>query len=80
MFWFRHDLRLHDNPALTRAVQLARARRTWLLPVVVIDPAQTTTLTRRGFARQGPHRRQFVAEGVAALAQALHALGTPLWV
>jgi deoxyribodipyrimidine photo-lyase len=73
-------LRLHDNPALTHAVQLARQRRTWLLPVVVIDPAQTTALTRWGFARQGPHRAQFVAEAVAALAQALHALGTPLWV
>lgn len=80
MFWFRHDLRLHDNPALTHAVQLARERRTWLLPVVVIDLAQTTALTHWGFARQGPHRAQFVAEGVAALAQALHALGTPLWV
>jgi deoxyribodipyrimidine photo-lyase len=80
VFWFRHDLRLHDNPALTHAVQLAREHRTWLLPVVVIDPAQTTALTRWGFARQGPHRAQFVAEGVAALAQALHALGTPLWV
>jgi deoxyribodipyrimidine photo-lyase len=80
VFWFRHDLRLHDNPALTRAVQLARQRRTWLLPVVVHDPAQTTALTPWGFARQGPHRRQWVAEGVAALAHSLHALGTPLWV
>jgi deoxyribodipyrimidine photo-lyase len=80
VFWFRHDLRLHDNPALTHAVQLARQRHTWLLPVVVLDPAQTTALTPWGFARQGPHRSQFVAEGVAALAERLHALGTPLWV
>lgn len=80
VFWFRHDLRLHDNPALAHAVQLARQRRTWLLPVVVLDPAQTTAPTPWGFARQGPHRSRFVAEGVAALAQALHALGTPLWV
>ena len=80
VFWFRHDLRLHDNPALTRALQLARQRRTWLLPVVVHDPAQTTALTPWGFARQGPHRTQWVAEGVVALAHSLHALGTPLWV
>lgn len=78
--WFRRDLRLHDNPALTLAVRLARERGTWLLPVVVHDPAQTTALTPWGFARQGPHRTQFVAEGVAALADRLHALGTPLWV
>ncbi len=80
VFWFRNDLRLHDQPALTHALQLARQRRTWLLPVVVHDPAQTTALTPWGFARQGPHRRQFVAEGMAALAHSLHALGTPLWV
>jgi deoxyribodipyrimidine photo-lyase len=80
VFWFRHDLRLHDHPALAHAVQLARQRHTWLLPVVVLDPAQTTALTPWGFARQGPHRAQFVAEGVAALATALHALGTPLWL
>lgn len=80
VFWFRHDLRLHDNPALAHAMQLARQRGTWLLPVVVHDPAQTTALTPWGFARQGPYRRQFVAEGIAALAKALHALGTPLWV
>ncbi|MDZ4161484.1 MAG: deoxyribodipyrimidine photo-lyase, partial [Burkholderiales bacterium] len=36
VFWFRHDLRLHDNPALAHAVQLARQRHTWLLPVVVL--------------------------------------------
>jgi deoxyribodipyrimidine photo-lyase len=80
VFWFRHDLRLHDNPALAHAVQLARQRQTWLLPVVVLDPAQTTALTPWGFARQGPHRARLVAECVAALAESLHALGTPLWV
>lgn len=80
VFWFRRDLRLHDNPALTHAVQVARQRQTWLLPVVVIDPAQTTALTAWGFARQGPYRRQFVAEGFATLADSLHALGTPMWV
>ena len=80
VFWFRHDLRLHDNPALAHAVRLARERGTWLLPVVVHDPAQTTAPTPWGFARQGPHRQQFVTEGVAALAESLHALGTPLWV
>jgi len=80
VFWFRNDLRLHDNPALVHAVQLARQRQTWLLPVVVRDPVQTTALSPWGYARQGPHRSQFVAEGIAALSERLHALGTPLWV
>lgn len=80
VFWFRSDLRLHDNPALTRAVEVARARRTWLLPVLVLDPAQTTAHTRWGFARQGTHRRRFVAESVAGLAASLQRHGAPLWV
>ena len=80
VFWFRHDLRLHDNPALAHAARLARQRQTWLLPVVVHDPAQTTALTPWGFARQGPYRHQFVTEGMAALSDRLQALGTPLWV
>jgi len=80
VFWFRHDLRLHDNPALALALRLARERYTWLLPVVVLDPTQTTAHTPWGFARQGPHRSQFVSEGVASLADSLQALGTPLWV
>lgn len=80
VFWFRHDLRLHDNPALAHAVRLASEHGTWLLPVVVHNPAQTTALTPWGFARQGPHRSQFVAEGVSALADHLSVLGTRLWV
>ena len=37
LFWFRNDLRLHDQPALTQAIALANARGTWLLPVWVHD-------------------------------------------
>ena len=34
IYWFRNDLRLHDNPALTRACNAA----TQLLPVYVHEP------------------------------------------
>jgi deoxyribodipyrimidine photolyase len=33
LFWFRHDLRLHDQPALHRAIALAQATGGWLLPL-----------------------------------------------
>ena len=36
LFWFRHDLRLHDQPALQHAIALAQAKgakRALLLPV-----------------------------------------------
>ncbi len=78
VFWFRRDLRLHDAPALTHAVQLARQRGVGLHPVVVTDPAQTCATTAWGFARRGQHRAQWEVEAVAGLAQALLALGTPL--
>ena len=79
VFWFRHDLRLHDNPALTHAVQLARQRRAWLLPVV-IDPAQTTAPHPLGLCPPRPAPRPVCGRRRGCTGQALHALGTPLWV
>ncbi len=80
LFWFRNDLRLHDAPALCHAIAVARARHTWLLPVVLDDSAQTQATTAWGFARQGAHRRSFRQQGIAALAHALRRLGADLWV
>ena len=52
LFWFRHDLRLHDQSALHAACQLGAQQ---LLPVVCLPDVQATTAW--GFARIGPHRR-----------------------
>ena len=77
VFWFRNDLRLHDQPALLRAALEARQRGGWLLPVFVHDPAQRA-LTRWGFARTTAHRRAWLASALGDLADQLEALGSRL--
>ncbi|MGV1045417.1 deoxyribodipyrimidine photo-lyase [Limnohabitans sp.] len=66
VFWFRNDLRLHDNPALQSAVAQAQQTNTWLLPVYVHDSALLAP-SPWGFARTSPHRLQWTA--MAALTQ-----------
>lgn len=71
IYWFRNDLRLADNPALRHACQTASR----LVPVYCHAPDQTTEW---GFERVGPHRRQFLAGGLADLAAQLGARGSAL--
>ena len=66
LFWFRHDLRLHDQPALHAACQLGAQH---LLPVVCLPDVQATTPW--GFARIGPHRRAWLANTIQNLLQGL---------
>ena len=51
MFWFRRDLRLGDNPALTTAVALARERGGGLLPAFVPEPQVRPQRAPGGAAR-----------------------------
>ncbi|WP_231624471.1 deoxyribodipyrimidine photo-lyase [Limnohabitans sp. 63ED37-2] len=55
IYWFRNDLRLHDNPALQQAIALAKQRSTWLLPVYVHDTGLQLT-SPWGFVRTSAHR------------------------
>ena len=66
LFWFRHDLRLHDQSALHAACQLGAQQ---LLPVVCLPDVQATTAW--GFARIGPHRRAWLANTIQNLLQGL---------
>ena len=75
LFWFRNDLRLHDQPALAHAMALAAQQGAALLPVVCHAPPATT---RWGFARVGPHRLAFAASTLACLSAALAARGSRL--
>ncbi|NCA70188.1 MAG: DASH family cryptochrome [Sphingobacteriia bacterium] len=85
IYWFRQDLRLSDQPALTRAIARVQASSEdrlgpqlgWLLPVFVHDPRQDEE-TRWGFMRQGPHRRVFRAQALAELRRRLEALDSTL--
>lgn len=77
LFWFRNDLRLHDQRALGQAAAHAIAHGHRLLLVYVHEPAQDAR-TDWGFRRMGAHRRRFVADTLQDLQSALAALGQGL--
>ena len=74
IYWFRQDLRLADNPALSRAC----AEADCLLPIYVFDPADDAP-TEWGFNRVGSHRRAFLRESLDDLKRQLRALGSDLF-
>ena len=89
IFWFRSDLRLHDQPALAAALHTAGVGTqagtqagtqggcaVHLLPVVCQPPPDATTPW--GFARIGPHRRAVAGAALRDLACGLARLGNPL--
>ena len=72
VYWFRNDLRLHDNPALQQAIALAERQHTWLLPVFVQDTALQLT-SPWGFVRTSAQRLAWTAMAVYDVAQQLAA-------
>ncbi|MBB4079238.1 deoxyribodipyrimidine photo-lyase [Lewinella aquimaris] len=75
--WFRRDLRLHDNEALTDAMKHGDE----VLPVYIIDPRDWQgTLPLTGLSKIGPHRARFILESMANLRQNLRARGSDLIV
>ena len=54
--WFRNDLRLHDNEALTEALKHADE----IIPVYVFDERIFGGKTRYGFPKTGVFRANFV--------------------
>ncbi len=74
IYWFRNDLRLHDNPALLEAL----AKKSPLFPVFVIDPQWSSNETPLGFPRMGALRQQFLMESLGELKEALEKTGNTL--
>lgn len=74
--WFRQDLRLHDNEAITTALRMADE----VIPVYIFDERVFTGTTRFGFPKTGKFRAQFLLECVDDLRQNLTALGSNLFV
>lgn len=75
--WFRQDLRLHDNEALTDALSSGST----VVPVYVFDERTFGTKTKRfGFEKTGAHRLKFIIESVADLRNSLRDRGTDLIV
>ena len=66
LYWFRQDLRLHDNPALLHAAQTSQR----LLPIYIHDIKHDQD-TVWGFQRMGPHRRAFLRSGLDGLREGL---------
>ena len=75
IYWFRNDLRLEDNPALTQALKEADQ----LIPVYILDERYLAT-DRWGFARTGPFRLQFLLESLHNLKRQLKKSGSGLMV
>ncbi len=74
--WFRQNLRLHDNEALTEALTNAYE----VIPVYVFDERTFIGKTSYGFPKTDRFRAQFIIESVADLRQSLQKLGSNLIV
>lgn len=75
--WFRQDLRLHDNEALTDALR----DNDVILPVYIFDERIFLGETRKyGFKKTDRFRAQFVIEAVQDLREQLRARGADLIV
>jgi cryptochrome len=70
LHWFRRGLRLHDNPALVRAVSSANEEQRALLNVYIHDPA----------ARGGALRTRFLYDSLQDLDRQLRERGSKLYV
>jgi len=74
--WFRNDLRVHDNEALTEALRMADE----VIPIFVFDDRVFKSKTSFGFDKTGAQRTRFIIECIADLRNSLEALGTTLVV
>src|SRR5919202_133833 len=76
LYWFRNDLRLHDNEAFARAVESADE----VLPVYIIDPRWFDDVPQLGVRKTGVFRTNFLLESVTDLRGSLQAKGADLLV
>lgn len=76
LYWFRNDLRLHDNDGFARAVATADE----VLPVFVFDPRWFRELPPLGFQKTGVLRARFLLEAVTDLRRSLQQKGADLVV
>lgn len=74
--WFRQDLRLHDNEALSDALSQVDE----IIPVYVFDERVFKGQTRFGQPKTGAHRARFVIESVQDLRDSLRSIGSELHV
>jgi len=75
IFWFKTDLRLHDNESLVKAI----ARSDEIVPVYCFDERHFQQ-TSFGFQRTGSFRAKFILEAVADLDKNLREIGSGLLI
>lgn len=75
IYWYRNDLRVDDNPALTLACQNSDA----LLPIYIYEKDLETN-TQWGFPRRGEHRSIFLQNTLKDLRSQIRILGSNLFV
>lgn len=73
LFWFRHDLRLHDQPAMQAACADGTRH---LVPVFCVPDVDE--MSRWGFARAGTRRLAWLAQALRDLQDQLARLDCPL--
>ncbi|MBK8546595.1 MAG: DASH family cryptochrome [Saprospiraceae bacterium] len=74
--WFRNDLRIHDNEALTEAIN----KKVQIIPVYVFDERIFKGKTSYGFDKIQSFRTQFIIESVEDLRKNLRIRGADLLV
>lgn len=72
--WFRKDLRLHDNEALTKAIENGEE----VVPIYVFDEDELMGETPYGFQKTGTFRASFLLESIAHLQKRLKEKGIDL--
>lgn len=72
--WFRNDLRIHDNEALTDSIKNADE----IIPIYVLDDRLLHGTTSFGFKKLGPHRLRFLLESLNDLRLSLEKIGSSL--
>ena len=74
--WFRSDQRLHDNEALTDAINAADE----IIPLYVFDERVFNGKTKFGFPKTNKFRKAFIHESISDLKKNLQKLGADLVV
>lgn len=74
IYWFRNDLRLHDNEALTDAIEAGHS----VFPVYVFDERVFYSKTSYGFRKTDVFRAHFILESIIDLKNSLQKSGSDL--
>jgi deoxyribodipyrimidine photo-lyase len=74
--WFRNDLRIHDNEALTDALEVSEN----IIPVYIFDSRVFNAKTKFGFPKVGKFRAKFIIESILDLKQNLQKIGSDLYI